>query len=226
MLKPLLISLMLVTPVVSQPVEVVADKLTAEDPETLDVGQKELEFFFLHSRSITTPDEHTRTSEFLTGSFGYGVAENFDFSLVASGSSILDLFGRDPSLAGGIGSGPARGGGLTNLGLQFRWKFAEDKDEDWALATVMGTSLRNNFQFAEEDADVKGTGNFQTFDVSLVARKNWGRLTSDVEVFYSVPLPTHNQGRFSQIGSNLALGYQLDDWIQPSIELNYLHVSP
>ena len=203
-----------------------ADKLTAEDPETLKVDEKELEFFFFHSRSFATPDQHQRTSEFLSGSFGYGIAEGLDFSVLSSGSSLLDLFGRDPNLPGGIGTGPARGGGLTNLGVQFRWKFVEDKEEDWALATVRGTSLRNNFQFAEEDLDVKGTGNFQSFDVSLVARNNWDRLTSDVEVFYSVPLPTHNQGRFSQIGTNLALGYQLDDWIQPSIELNYLHVSP
>ena len=204
-------------------VKVIPDKLTAEDPETLEPGQKEIEFFYFHSRSFATTDGHDRTSDFLSGSFSYGIEENLDFSLVSGANSILDLVAGGQR-GNGIATGPARGGGLTNLDLQFRWKFAQDQEEDWALATVLETSIRNNYQFMDDD--VKATGIFQTLDTSLVARKNWGRFTTNAEVFYSFPLPTHSQGRFSQLGTNLALGYQLDDWLQPSIELNYLHVSP
>ena len=147
-----------------------------------------------------------------------------DFSVISGASSILDVFDQRRDLSVGLVQGQARGGGLTNLEVEFRYKFLSDPDDDWALAAVLGTTSRNDFKILGDS--LSPTSTFQTFDASLVARKNFGRFTTNLELSWSVPLPTHNQSRFSQTVVNLACGYQLTDWLQPALELNYLHISP
>jgi len=76
----------------------------------------------------------------------------------------------------------------------------------------------------ESDSDRLGPSQeFWSFEQKLALSKDWGCWTSNADVGFSLPFGGKRRDDRGTLESNLAVGYQLCDWLQPEVELNYAH---
>jgi hypothetical protein len=117
--------------------------------------------------------------------------------------------------------GPTRGSGMTDLVLGSRWRFLALADR--ALDVMLTTTAVAPTGLEQTTTSLGLTQGFWSLRNALVASKDWGRATSNVELALTLPVGG-GAGSFRGLGcANLALGYALLSWLQPLVEANYDH---
>lgn len=204
--------------------------MTTGHPETLDPGRVEIDLFSFFSRARQLyaddgsifDDGRDRNSDLFVGSVTVGLIEDLDVTVVGGASSLIDSLRQTGGAR--VVQGPARGGGLTDVELDFRWRFYRDEEQDLSVALIAGPSSQNPVLDLGNSIQLGDT--FLAWETGIVARKNWGRFTLNGEIFYGFPLENYSPSQFHELGGNIAAGYQLFDWLQPVFELNYIQLRP
>ena len=119
--------------------------------------------------------------------------------------------------------GPTHGFGWGDLGVTGHWRFydsAEKKLEIAYIPTVfMPTGRRSNFDH------LGSSQGYTSFDNAVAFTKDIGRWNGTVNLGYNTPL-AHSKRTNDYYGTahaNFAAGYQVLMWLQPEVELIYLH---
>ena len=192
-------------------------KINTDDATPVDPGHFELEFGYSFTRAKRQWDDNwsdqgrglTREHALELG-LTCGLVENLDISL---GMGYSDLYDRDSS--------PSDGGGLTDLEFGAKWRFYHNDDLKLSLAYLPGLTIPIG---RESNARHLGPSQeFWSFDQKLALSKDWGRWTADVDIGYSLPFGDKRDDARGTLESDIAVGYQLYDWLQPEVELNYAH---
>jgi hypothetical protein len=144
----------------------------------------------------------------------YGVVAGVDLSVSGGFGAVHD--------AGHLhddGSAPKHGGGLSDVAFGARWRFlhlAATALELAATADVVAPSgsrcSATRIGLSQEYWSARG---------ALVASKDVGAATSNLEVGLEAPLSGDAGGLRSVLQANGAVGYQVTGWLQPEVELNY-----
>ena len=165
-----------------------------------------------------------RQSQLTTLSVSAGLAENLDLTVNSGLNNLRDSLENDPDDEEfALGSGSARGAGLTNLNASLRYRFWQDQEEGRSLAFTTGPAFNANLKKVGANYEVDGT--FLAWQQSLLFRQDFDPFVGNVEIFYSFPLRPGDQ-TFRQFSTNLALGWNANDWLLPVVELNYSSVTP
>jgi len=200
-----------------EPIEPEHAKINTDDAAPVDPGHFELELGYSFTRAKRQwDDKWSEESRGLTREHAvelgltYGLVENLDVGL---GMGYADLYDRDSDLRDG--------GGVTDLGVGLKWRFYHNEDLKLSLAYLPGLTLPVG---RESDSDRLGPSQeFWSLDQKLALSKDWGRWTANADVGYSLPFGGKRGDARGTLESNLAVGYQLYDWLQPEVELNYAH---
>jgi len=187
-------------------------KLNTDDASTLDAGAFELglSYGFTEARRAFT-DHWARTGrgysreEALGLELGYGLMEDLSIGL---GIGYASLYDRD--------SDPMTAHGWGDLEVSAKWRFYHDEARRLEIAYTPALSLPTGEDEMTDDF-------FNLFN-GIAISKDWGGpWTSNFDLGYSYPIGGHRDDYRGTLSANAALGYQLTDWAQPEIELNYAH---
>jgi hypothetical protein len=119
--------------------------------------------------------------------------------------------------------GPTHGFEWGDLGVAGRWRFydsAEKKLEISYIATVFApTGRRSNLDH------LGASQGYTSLDNSFAFTKDIGRWNSTVNLGYNSPLAHWERTNhyYGTTHANFAVGYQVFNWLQPEVELVYLH---
>lgn len=119
--------------------------------------------------------------------------------------------------------GPTHGFGWGDLGVTGHWRFydsAEKKIEIAYIPTVfVPTGRRSNFDH------LGSSQGYTSLDNSFAFTKDIGRWNGTVNLGYNSPLAHWERTNhyYGTAHANFAAGYQVLSWLQPEIELIYLH---
>lgn len=166
----------------------------------------------------------SRQSQLWNVSAGAGLADNLDLTVTSGLNNLQDSLQGDPDEEEfSLGGGGARGSGLTNLNASLRWRFWRDEEEGRSLAFTTGPALNGDLQKIGDNYEVNGT--FLAWQQSLLLRQDFDPFVANWEVYYSFPVHPNGQ-TFRQFSTNMALGWNANDWLLPVMELNYSSVTP
>lgn len=207
-----------------EPPFVESGKINANDPITLDPGTWEVQptYFFFHSDhvygqdGVSRPDsEQDQTIYGLAVS--YGVAENFDVNAFIGNTSGNDtLAGVDPFSGENFA---LAGTGISDGFLGTRWRFYESPDASLSMAYLTSLTLPGSARGGPSSLSLSQDAT--SLDHRWVTQKVYGRLSliSDLGIVH--PVGGNNVGYEGGLSADLAAGYQLNDALQPVVELNY-----
>ena len=165
-----------------------------------------------------------RNSQLFTLSVSAGLAEDLDLTLNGGLNNLRDGIQEDPDEEEFIlGSGSARGSGLTNMNASLRWRFWQDQEEGRSLAFATGPAFNSNLQKIGTNYEINGS--FLAWQQSLLFRQDFDPFVGNVEIYYSFPVHSGDQ-TFRQFSTNLALGWNANEWLLPVVELNYTSITP
>ena len=192
-------------------------KLNTDDATPVDPGGFELELAYTLSHARRQYDNRWgRRSRSLTQEHGfevgltYGVVDNLD---VGVGFGFADLYDRDE---------PARfGRGLADLSVGTKWRFYHDEERALSLAYLSGLTIPVGRR--TDSSSLGPSQQYWSLDQKLAMSKDWSPWTMNADLGYSLPFGDDTDGARGSAGFNVALGYQLNDWLQPELELNYAH---
>ena len=207
-------------------------KIFTTDTAPLDPGSFSLNFSYLTSNANTefiggggrALLNGGRQSQLFNLSVGAGLAENLDVTVTSGLNNLQDSLQQDPDEDEfALGGGGARGSGLTNLNASFRYRFWQDEEEGRSLAFTAGPALNADLQRSGENYQVNGS--FLAWQQSLLFRQDFDPFVANLEVYYSFPVQS-SATTFRQFSTNMALGWNANDWLLPVVELNYSSVTP
>jgi hypothetical protein len=152
---------------------------------------------------------HAHSHTFTMGVL-YGLTDHLDVKVGSGFGYTVDQ--SDPT-------GPTRGSGRSDLNLGSRWRFLALTDR--ALDVMLTTTVVAPTGLRATDTSVGLTQGFWSVRNGLVASKDWGRETANVEVALTLPVGGGAGAlRWAACG-NVALGYAFVPWFQPFVEANY-----
>jgi len=228
-MRPILLVLLLILtalPVLAQDAEDSFQPDTAKiftnDPGALDPGQVEMQ----PSWQLTTGNRNFSPSggrvprqeyrlDCWSWQITYGVVENVDVNVTVGYNDALDrsnVF--NPAQPQ---PGPVRGAGFADTTLGVRWEFSQDQDFSMAhlaCLTVPNGVYSSPFQLGS-------TQGYASLAYQFVTAGSWGRfiLNTDFGVYGAL---SGGPGRpVGGVIGNVAVGWQLVDWAQPLLEVNY-----
>ncbi len=119
--------------------------------------------------------------------------------------------------------GPTHGFGWGDLGITGHWRFYDSEEKKLLIAYIptifVPTGRRSNFDH------LGSSQGYTSFDNSFAFTQDIGRWNGTVNLGYNSPL-AHEKRTNGYCGTahvNFAVGYQVFRWLQPEIELIYLH---
>ena len=121
---------------------------------------------------------------------------------------------------------PERGvgniGGSMDLAVGAKWRFYKDEDAGLEIAYVPSVTFPTG---KDGTAGRLGASDeFTTLFNGIAISKDWGgRWTSGLDLGYAYPIGGKRDGYRGTLSSDVALGYQWTESVQPEIELNYTH---
>jgi hypothetical protein len=152
----------------------------------------------------------------LTGTLTYGAAPDVDVKLAGGFGSAYDAAHEHAD-----GSAPRHGGGLTDVAVGARWRFLNLAERALELAVTADAVIPAGARHTATQVGL--TQDFWSARGALVATKDFGALTANAEVALGAPVSGDAGGLRSLAQVNAAVGYQLREWLQPELELNYQH---
>jgi hypothetical protein len=147
----------------------------------------------------------------------YGITDDVDVSVELAYATTFDsAYDYDPDDAV---SGAAHGHGFTDTTVGARWRFLSLPDAGLDVALISDLVMPTG---ADGSVDRVGLSQvYWSFENALVASKDWGPLTADAEVGFSLPFGGARGDERGILFANLAGGWQVLPWLQPEVELNY-----
>ncbi len=138
-----------------------------------------------------------------------GIMENVDVSI---GLDYLWL--RDDDNAA-----PTTGEGFGDFSFGGRYRFFTSGKYRIEAAWISGfTAPTGNHG---NDDELGASQEFWSWDNSLVVSKDWEHWTMNAELGWSLPFGEKRDDDRGTLIANLAAGYQILEWLQPEVELNY-----
>jgi len=138
-----------------------------------------------------------------------GVAPNLDVGL---GLDYVWLHEEDSD-------GPRRGRSIGDLSFGGRYRFYRSEALSLEIAYITGFTVPTG---SRSDRDDLGTSQeFWSWDNAVALSKDWGRWTANAELGFSLPFGEKRGEARGTLVANLAVGYQIFDWLQPEVELGY-----
>jgi len=191
-------------------------KLNTADATPVDPGHIELEFGYSYIRAKRQWDSKGKSrsrglcEEHATGlSLTVGALEDLDFNI---GMDYLWLHDKD-------NAGATRGDAIGDLSLGGRYRFFKNESLHLEAAYISGFTIPTG---TRSNSSRLGTSQeFWSWDNTLAFTKDWGRWTTNADLGYSLPFGERRGDARGVLGANVAVGYQLLDWLQPEVELNY-----
>jgi hypothetical protein len=114
---------------------------------------------------------------------------------------------------------PTTGEGLGDLCFGGRYRFFTSEHYGIEAAWITGVTVPTGSDGSDDELGV--SQEFWSWDNSLVVTKDLERLTMNAEVGWSQPLGEDRGDDRGTLIANLAAGYQILEWLQPEVELNY-----
>ena len=199
-------------------------KINTADASPVDPGHYEIEASYTYAESKrfwdNDGDSHVRglAREQIMGlAVTVGIIENVD---VALGGSYMWLKDNDNDFDQDDAElGPVTGNDFADLDLSARYRFYQNKEQSLELAYIGGLTVPTG---TSADGTALGTSQeFWSFNQTLVASKDWGQWTANVDIGYALPLGNKRENARGTFSADLAVGYQVLPWLQPEVELNY-----
>lgn len=199
-------------------------KIHANDPATLDPGTWEIQptcFYYTSNRSygpdgISRPD--SRQNQTILGTqVTYGVAEGLDVNVLLGHTSGFDSAGAvDPFTGANFA---LSGAGISDGNVGVRWRFYDNSEAEVTMAYLSFLTLPGSARGGPSNLSLSQDAT--SLDHRWVSQKNIGRLCLVSDLGFAHPLGGNNIGFQGGMSVDLAAGYQLNDALQPLVELNY-----
>jgi hypothetical protein len=188
-------------------------KAATADPSPVDPGVLEAELGYSptwNNRGGRAGFDRSEAGHLhaVTGTLTYGLVPDVDARISGGFGSVHDA-----------GLAPARGSGLADLSFGARWRFVNLAAQGLEVAAIADAVAPSGSR--SDDDELGLSQEHWSARGALVATKDFGRLTSNVELAVEAPVSGDAGGLRSTLQTNGALGYQVTDWLQPVVELNY-----
>jgi hypothetical protein len=144
----------------------------------------------------------------------YGVAPDVDLNVSGGFGSVYD--------AGHLhddGSAPSRGSGVSDVAFGARWRFLNLSAQALELAATADAIAPSGSRCSPTRIGL--SQEYWSARGALVASKDLGAVTSNLELGLEAPVAGDAGGLRSVFQANGAVGYQVTGWLQPEVELNY-----
>ena len=198
-------------------VEAETAKLATEDAPTVSRGELEIEVGYGRTEASRYYDQsnhlkHRKVA--LNNEFGakatYGILDNFDASLSYGWANLLDA---EEEAHDGQGSG--------DTGLGFKWNFYSCEDSGLSLSYTPTVILPTGESGTSARLGV--SQEYYSLDQLLVLTYSSGAFNMNIDSGYVLPFGDEREDSRGDFLSDLAFGYQVNQWLQPEVELNYAH---
>ncbi len=119
--------------------------------------------------------------------------------------------------------GPTHGFGWGDLGITGHWRFYDSDEKKLEIAYIptifAPTGRRSNLDH------LGASQGYTSFDNAVAFTKDIGRWNGTLNLGYNTPLAHSKRTNdyFGTAHANFAVGYQVLRWLQPEVELVYLH---
>ena len=144
-----------------------------------------------------------------------------DVDVAVSGSYLwLEDKQNDFDPADGV-RGPESGHNLGDLNISGRYRFFASKEHSLEMAYIGGVTVPTGSSSSRNE--IGTSQDFWSFNQALVATKDWGKWTANVDVGYALPFGDNRAQARGMFKADVAVGYQVLPWLQPEVELNYSH---
>ena len=214
------------TPVAAEEIAIEHGKINTADASPVDPGHLEIEPSFAFTRSTrswdTSGDRQDRglfREEDIGVGITVGLIENVDFAVNFGYSWVKDEDNNFDEDAGIMG--PFTGNNFADTSISGRYRFYKNDEQRVEIAYIGGITFPTGTSSSRDD--IGTSQEFVSFDETLVATKDWDRLTLNGDVGFSLPFGGKRENARGSLNLDLALGYQVLSWLQPEVELNYSH---
>ncbi|MEW6279682.1 MAG: transporter [Candidatus Eremiobacterota bacterium] len=184
-------------------------KINTNDPPTLEPGQVEIQpayLFFTSSGNYDDTGALQPGGDFFQDTAGVqvtvGVVDDFDVNLFLGRTGGTDAIDRTA--------------GLNDVILGTRWRFYDEQASGLSMAYLTYLTVP-----AAPQAPVALSQGFTSLQHRLAVSKITGRWNLIADLGCTHKLGANSLGAEGGLSANLAAGYQIDDGVQPLIELNY-----
>ncbi len=199
-------------------------KINTADASPVAPGAFEVEvgYSYLRSKRLFDRDADTQrrglTREHAVDvAFATGITDNVDVGVAAGYHWVRDDDNDYDELDGEFG--PRHGDHFGDLEFGARYRFLNLEPQRFEMAWIAGFTAPTGSDNCRRE--IGTSQEYWSLDQSLVASKDWGRLTANAEAGYSLPFGEDRDDSRGTAALNLAAGYQALDWLQPELELNY-----
>lgn len=204
-------------------VEVEAAKIATADAAPVDPGTWEVALgggLARATRAFDADGERVDRGGSLTqggASLGltYGLREGLDAGLAIGWDRIHDH-------AAGAAGEPERGNGVTDLALGAKWRYATWGDEDAGLAGALLPSLTLPLGRDHDDSrSIATASRCWTAGLAAAFSSSLGRWAGNADAGYVQAVGPDRDGYRGTLTADAAIGYQIDERIQPEAELSW-----
>ena len=211
-------------PAAEEEIAIEHGKINTADASPVDPGHYEIEASYAFTRATQSwntsghsQDRGLFREQDIGLSVTVGVVENLDVAVSGGYSWIKDEDNNFDEDAGLLG--PTTGNNFADMEVSGRYRFYNNERQHLEIAYIAGVTIPTG---SDSDRDDIGTSQeFWSFDETLVATKDWDRLTLNGDVGFSLPFGSKRENARGTLNLDLALGYQILSWLQPEVELNY-----
>jgi len=216
------------TPDVAEAPEREHAKLNTEDASPVDPGHFEFELAYsftqagrqFDNRWDTTRRRYTREHAFEIG-LTCGIVENLDAGV---GIGLVDVYDRDNDHYEDDENhtGPHYGTGISDVAVSAKWRFYHNERLKLEVAYLPGVTIPAGNR--SDGNRIGPSQEFWSFDQRISVSKDFlKRWTMNADFGFSLPFGEKRREARGTFDANAAVGYQLLDWIQPEVEVNYAH---
>ena len=200
-------------------------KINTADASPVDPGHIEIEtsYAFTQSRNLwdrngATHDRGLAEEHAIGLSATVGVFNNFDVNVTGR---YLWLRDKENDFDNDGYMGPEQGNNFGDVDISGRYRFYENKEQGVEIAYIGSFTLPTGTSSSQQE--IGNSQQYWSFNQTLVATKDWGKWTANVDIGYALPFGDKREDARGTFKADLAAGYQILPWLQPEIELNYCH---
>jgi hypothetical protein len=193
-------------------------KLVTEDAFPVDAGSTELEFSYQFLTADTSHDNDGEViargnleGQIIVAKVTHGIGENLDASIEVAWWDLLE--DADSQLSGGIG----------NITVSAKWLFYQDDEKCLTVAWVPGFTA----PFTDDKLNERlvAAQDYWSINNLLVLTCVIGGFNLNVDVGHFLALGNDRGDQRSEFIGDIAVGRQLNSWLQLEAELNYGHAT-
>ncbi len=189
-------------------------KALTGDASPVDPGVLETELAYapLWTAGVLGGDATSASTQAWSLTATYGLVPHLDVKIAGAFAAV-----HATHLDGGVA--PQTGSGLGVVVAGARWRFVDAPERQLELAAVANVVVPVGSHGSATDLAI--SQGYWSGRLAVVATRDVGRSTMNLELACVVPIAGDAHGLVAQGQANLAVGYHLARWLQPELELNY-----